>query len=83
MGRIANKIIPGDNENSFNKNCNWFGFFIVFFFLKSQFLVKISDNSAKRKVKDQLIHEVKQAIDKTSFHALPLVTADVASWFKV
>ena len=47
------------------------------------FSVKLSDKSAKRTIKQQLIHEAKEAIDKTSFHALPLVTAEVASWFKV
>ena len=47
------------------------------------FSVKRSDKSSKETVKQQLINDAREAIDKTSFHALPLVTADVASWFKV
>ena len=58
-------------------------FFLELLNHKSVFSVKWTDKSAKESVKHQLIHEAREAIDKTSFHALPLVTADVASWFKV
>ena len=58
-------------------------FFLDHLNQKSVFSVKWTDKSAKDSVKHQLIHEAREAIDKTSFHALPLVTADVASWFKV
>ena len=45
--------------------------------------MKLRDRPPKLMVKDQFLHEANQAIDTTSFHALPWITAEVGWWVKV